>query len=124
MRRQLGTYRDQYLNGTFQKLIKIAISHFRPGLNFVEAFEKWAVDRETWSEPLYPKCCYGPAYILTPESVHGIVNAYEKSLVTFSKFEDIYITGTQLFFLLTKVFLKWFLTGNVQVNLDQIFLGD
>ena len=96
MRHQLGKYGNLNLNCLFQKLIKI--SHFRPGLNFVEAFEKWAVDRETWSEPLYPKCCYGPAYILTPESVHGIVNAYEKSLVTFSKFEDIYITGT-IFFL-------------------------
>ena len=65
----------------------------RPGHNFVDAFEKWAVDRKTWSEPLYPRCCYGPAYILTTESVLGIVDAYEKSLVTFSKFEDIYITG-------------------------------
>ena len=68
----------------------------RPGHNFVDAFEKWAVDRETWSQPLYPKCCYGPAYILTPDSVLGIVDAYEKSLVTFSKFEDIYITGKQV----------------------------
>ena len=98
MPRPLGTYNYPNLHSTLQKLLKIAITHCRPGLNFVEAFEKWAVDRETWSEPLYPKCCYGPAYILTPESVHGIVNAYEKSLVTFSKFEDIYITGT-IFFL-------------------------
>ena len=76
---------------TLKKIL--ALCNKRPGHNFVDAFEKWAVDRETWSQPLYPRCCYGPAYILTPDSVLGIVDAYEKSLVTFSKFEDIYITG-------------------------------
>lgn len=65
----------------------------RPGQTAVKDWEKWAVSHETWSDPLYPKCCYGPAYILTPQGVMHIVRAYEKTLVQFSKFEDIYITG-------------------------------
>ena len=56
-------------------------------------WEKWTVSHESWAEPLYPKCCYGPAYVLSPRAVIGIVKAYEKTLVHFSKFEDIYITG-------------------------------
>ena len=67
----------------------------RPGHNALKNWEKWTVSRESWSEPLYPRCCYGPAYVLTPGSVMAIVEAYEQSMVTFSKFEDIYITGTK-----------------------------
>jgi hypothetical protein len=64
-----------------------------PGHNALKDWEKWTVSRESWDEPLYPKCCYGPAYVLSPRAVIGIVKAYEKTLVHFSKFEDIYITG-------------------------------
>ena len=59
----------------------------------MQDWEKWTVSHESWAEPLYPKCCYGPAYVLSPRAVIGIVKAYEKTLVHFSKFEDIYITG-------------------------------
>ena len=65
----------------------------RAGHNALKDWEKWTVSRESWDEPLYPKCCYGPAYVLSPRAVIGIVKAYEKTLVHFSKFEDIYITG-------------------------------
>ena len=68
----------------------------RPGLNALKDWEKWTVSHESWAEPLYPKCCYGPAYVLSPRAVIGIVEAYEKTLVHFSKFEDIYITGKYL----------------------------
>ena len=63
------------------------------GLNALADWEKWTVSHESWAEPLYSKCCYGPAYVLSPRAVIGIVKAYEKTLVHFSKFEDIYITG-------------------------------
>ena len=65
----------------------------RPGHSPVGEYDKWAVSHESWAEPIYPKCCYGPAYVLSSTAVMNLVEAYEKSLVTFSKFEDIYITG-------------------------------
>ena len=68
----------------------------RPGHNALKDWEKWTVSRESWDEPLYPKCCYGPAYVLSPRAVIGIVKAYEKTLIHFSKFEDIYITGKKV----------------------------
>ena len=51
------------------------------------------VDFDMWAEPLWPPCCFGPAYVLTPPAVSRILEAHESALNPFIPFEDIYITG-------------------------------
>jgi hypothetical protein len=51
------------------------------------------VDFDTWPEPLWPQCCFGPAYIMTPEAVGKILEVHEAANNPFLPFEDIYITG-------------------------------
>ena len=51
------------------------------------------VDFDTWPEPLWPQCCFGPAYIMTPEAVGKLLGAHEAANNPFLPFEDIYITG-------------------------------
>ena len=59
----------------------------------LKEYEKWTVSRESWSDPLYPKCCYGPAYVLTSGAIIKIIKAYEEISIQFSRFEDVFITG-------------------------------
>ena len=51
------------------------------------------VDFDTWPEPLWPQCCFGPAYLMTPEVIGKIINAHEEANNPFLPFEDIYVTG-------------------------------
>lgn len=65
----------------------------RPGSAAKVEYDKWIVDHKAWPDPLYPRCCYGPAYVLSPVAIYSIVNAYENGISSFSNFEDIFITG-------------------------------
>ena len=53
----------------------------------------WFVDFDTWPEPLWPPCCFGPAYVMTPAAVSRILQVHEEANNPFLPFEDIYITG-------------------------------
>lgn len=59
----------------------------------VDKNSTWFVDFDTWPEPLWPPCCFGPAYFLTPEAVGKLLAAHEAANNPFLPFEDIYITG-------------------------------
>ena len=45
------------------------------------------VDFDTWPEPLWPQCCFGPAYIMTPEAVGKILEVHEAANNPFLPFE-------------------------------------
>jgi hypothetical protein len=51
------------------------------------------VDVDTWPEPLWPQCCFGPAYVITPVAVSKLIEAHESGRNPFIPFEDVYVTG-------------------------------
>ncbi len=51
------------------------------------------VDYDLWPEPLWPQCCFGPAYVLSPEAIGSLLDAHESGNNPFLPFEDIYVTG-------------------------------
>ena len=53
----------------------------------------WYVDYEMWAEPLWPPCCFGPAYVMTPQAISKILEVHEAATNPFIPFEDIYVTG-------------------------------
>ena len=55
--------------------------------------EQKFIDDTTWSEPLYPKCCLGPAYLIAPEAISGLILAHQESSLPLVPYEDVYITG-------------------------------
>ena len=55
--------------------------------------EKKFIDARTWNEPLYPRCCFGPAYFIAPPAVSELITAHESGKLPFIPFEDVYVTG-------------------------------
>ena len=49
-----------------------------------------------WAEPLWPPCCFGPAYVMTPQAISKILEVHEAATNPFIPFEDIYVTGQKM----------------------------
>lgn len=54
---------------------------------------KLFIDDKTWDEPLYPRCCFGSAYLIAPPAVSELIRAHESEQYPLVPFEDVYITG-------------------------------
>jgi hypothetical protein len=55
--------------------------------------EKKFIDAQVWNEPLYPRCCFGPAYFVAPAAISELIIAHESGKFPFIPYEDVYITG-------------------------------
>lgn len=63
------------------------------------------VNFDTWPEPLWPPCCFGPAYVISPSAVSRLLEAHEAAKNPFIPFEDIYVTGSSTYYS-KKAFVK------------------
>ena len=59
--------------------------------------EKKFIDAQAWNEPLYPRCCFGPAYFVAPAAISELIIAHESGKFPFIPYEDVYITGNVCF---------------------------